>query len=105
MQGLGFFGRWANLEKVDTYHERGHVYTLKSGKTFFYESTYIFNTRQREKTGTSCNNRDRGLLVLGDLGHTEKQVRGGILLPKFFPHDSNFWDDFLTDFQDSKSKG
>jgi len=36
---------------------------------------------------------------------SESQVSCRISLPKFFPHDSNFWDDFSTDFQDSNLKG
>jgi len=43
-------------------------------------------------------------VTLGDLGHTKNGLRGRISPPKFFSHDSNFWDDFSTKFQDSKSK-
>ena len=44
-------------------------------------------------------------IYLYQLGHPESQVRGRISQPKLFPHDSNFWGDFLTHFQVSKFKG
>jgi len=44
-------------------------------------------------------------VTLGDLGHTGNEVRGRISPPKLFPHDSNFLEDFLTNFQDSNLKG
>jgi hypothetical protein len=39
------------------------------------------------------------------LGHPKSQVRGRISPPKLFSHDSNFWGDFLTNFQNSNLKG
>jgi len=36
-------------------------------------------------------------------GSSESQVGGRISPPKFFSHDSNFLEDFSTEFQDSKS--
>ena len=67
------------------------------------DKNFILGTGKFSPPIVIYRRRNRSVICRGY--HLESQVRGRISLPKFFPRDSNFWDDFSTDFQDSKLKG
>ena len=68
--------------------------TLGVGESFLYARQTILNDQLSYY---------RCIYIWFWPGSSESQVRGRISPPKFFSHDSNFLEDFSTEFQDSKS--